>query len=311
MITRKHLRLTTAVIYSWRIILFSFLCSLAAFLIYVVLGFRDFVIPISVVAVMGTALAIILGFRNASAYDRWWEARKLWGGIVNESRTLTRQVITIVDPEKVPKELWDYSTEVVRRQIAWANALKLQLRDKTDTKLWEEQVKIHIPDEEFKQIMQQGNKATQLMMLQGRAVKRINSKEMLDIYSYIQMDDTLTRLTDLQGGCERIKVTPLPRPYDYYTLSFLYCFVTFLPFGFLQEFTALSNPLLLFPVVIIVSWIFYQIYVLGMVLACPFNNLATDIPLDAICTVIEIDLKEVIGDTDIPEKLQPVNGVIM
>src|SRR5690606_41118967 len=102
MITRRHLRLDTALRYSWRNILYSLICSTIVFLLHVIFDFDDIIIPIGVVGILGTALAIILGFRNSSAYDRWWEARKIWGGVVNESRTFTRQGLTIVDPKHVP-----------------------------------------------------------------------------------------------------------------------------------------------------------------------------------------------------------------
>ena len=133
----------------------------------------------------------------------------------------------------------------------------------------------------------------------------------MDTYSYIQMDDTLTRHFDLQGGCERIKATPLPKPYDYYTLAFLYLFVTFLPFGFIHELQQHAHAAWVFPISMLVSWIFYQIYVLGKVLSMPFGNLHTDIPLDAICRVIEIDLRQVLKETDVPQPLTPKNGVLM
>lgn len=311
MITRTHLRIDTAIVYSWKNLLFSFICSLLAYLVHTTLGNDSFIIPTSVVAILGTALAIILGFRNSSAYERWWEARKIWGGIVNESRTLTRQVLTIVDPHNIPPGLWEASTQVVRRQLAWINALRLQLRQITNEEEWKQHVARHLSEGDYTFIKSKTNKVTQLAMLQGNQIKEINSDEILDVFSYIQMDDTLTRLTDLQGMCERIKSTPLPRPYDYYTMAFLSLFIFFFPFAFMSEFEALHVPYLIFPVTMFVGWIFYQIYVLGKVLSRPFDNLKTDIALNAICTTIEIDLKEIIEDKDVPTPLKPVDGALM
>tara|TARA_R110002096_G_scaffold394029_1_gene589226 strand:- start:149 stop:526 length:378 start_codon:yes stop_codon:yes gene_type:complete len=125
------------------------------------------------------------------------------------------------------------------------------------------------------------------------------------------MDDTLTRLTDLQGRCERIKSTPLPRPYDYYTMLFLNLFILFFPFAFIEMFISLSAPLLVIPVTAIIGWIFYQIYVFGLVMSNPFENWKTDVALSAISNVIEIDLKEIIDDKDVPTKMQPEDGSIM
>lgn len=311
MITRRYLRLDTAIRYSWKNILFSLVCSTLAWFIHVVLGGENLFIPIEAVAILGTALAIILGFRNSSAYDRWWEARQIWGTIASESRTFTRQALTIVDPHKVPADLWETCTRIVRGQIAWVHALRLQVRHQTDYKAWEKEVGVHLRQEDFDFIMSKTNKVTQIGMLLGYAIKELNAYETMDTWSYIQMDDTLTRIMELQGRAERIKSTPLPRPYDYYTMAFLNLFILFFPFGFIETFISLSAPLLIIPVTIIVGWIFYQIYVFGLVMSNPFENWQTDVPLTSICTLIEIDLKETIGDKDIPEIKKEVNGALM
>lgn len=311
MITRNYLRLDTAIRYSWKNILYSLSCGFLAWLIHVEFEMEEWAIPISVVAILGTALAIILGFRNSSAYDRWWEARKIWGGVVNESRTFTRQALTIVDPRNVPVELWENCTRIVRGQIAWINALRLQLREQHDPETWARDVGRHLRKEDYDFIMTKTNKVTQIGMLLGYAIKELNAHETMDTFSYIQMDDTLTRITDLQGRAERIKSTPLPRPYDYYTMAFLNLFVFFFPFAFIETFIKISAPLMIIPVTGIVSWIFYQIYVFGRVMSNPFENWKTDVALTAICTVIEIDLKETIGDEDVPVLMKPENGALM
>ncbi len=311
MITRRHLRLGTALRYSWKNIIYSFVCAGLAWLVHVGWGLDKFFIPKEAVGILGTALAIILGFRNSSAYDRWWEARKIWGGVVNESRTFTRQVLTIVDPRHVPAELLENCKRLVRGQIAWVNALRLQLRNQTDKEVWQEEVGIYLNTDKYNEIMTKSNKVTQIAMLQGYAIKEINAHETLDTYSYIQMDDTLTRLTDLQGRCERIKSTPLPRPYDYYTMLFLNLFIFFFPFAFIEMFISLSAPLLVIPVTVIIGWIFYQIYVFGLVMSNPFENWKTDVALSAISNVIEIDLKEIIEDKEVPAKMEAKNGSIM
>lgn len=311
MITRKYLRLDTAIRYSWKNILYSLICSTAAWFVHVELGLTKLAIPISVVAILGTALAIILGFRNSSAYDRWWEARKIWGGVVNESRTFTRQAMTIDDPRNIPAELREVITRAIRQQIAWVYALKLQLRNITDKDTWDQEVGSHLRPEDYEFIMGRSNKVTQLGMLNGYIIKELQAHEAMDIFSYIQMDDTITRLTDLQGRAERIKSTPLPRPYDYYTMAFLSLFVFFFPFAFVETFITLSASVLIIPVTVIVSWIFYQIYVFGKVLSNPFENWKTDVALAAISRVIEIDLKEVIEEDEIPKPLVPEGGALM
>ncbi len=271
----------------------------------------DWAIPVGVVAILGTALAIILGFRNTSAYERWWEARKIWGGIVNESRTFTRQALTIVGRAEMAPDLWQDCCRIVRAQIAWINALRLQLREQYDPEVWRKEVGVHLSDKDFEEIMSKSNKVTHIAMLMGYAIKELNAHETMDTFSYIQMDDTLTRITDLQGRAERIKSTPLPVPYDYYTMAFLAIFVTFFPFAFVETFDEIAFAWLVIPVTIVVSWIFFQIYVIGRVMSKPFANWKTDVALTSICKVIEVDLKEIIGDKDIPEYEQPKGGAIM
>ncbi len=311
MITRQSFQLHTAIRYSWKNILISFFCASLAYFSYYFFGADTVIVPVATVAILGTALAIILGFKNSSAYDRWWEARKIWGGVVNESRTLTRQVLTIVDPKNVPPELWDDSVQVVQRQMAWINALRLQLRGSTDESDWENSVAANLSEEDYATIAGKTNKVTWLAMLQGDQIKEMNVRGDLDTFSYIQMDDTLTRLTDLQGRSERIKGTPLPKPYDYYTMAFQNLFIFFFPFAFMKQLAELNEAYLIFPITVLVGWMFYQIYTLGKVLARPFDNIKTDVALNAICRTIEIDLKEIIKSENIPGPLQPEKGVLM
>ena len=311
MITRNYLRLDTAIRYSWKNILYSVICSTLAWYIHVPLGESELSVPISVVAILGTALSIILGFRNSSAYDRWWEARKIWGGVVNESRSYMRMALTIVNPYDVPEDIRTVGNALVRQQIAWVNALRLQLRNQKDRALWDQEIGVYLPKDEYERIMKMTNKVTQIGMLNGSIIKDLQMREKMDIFSYLQMDDTITRLVDLQGKAERIKSTPLPRPYDYYTMAFLSLFIFFFPFAFVESFIDLSASLMIIPVTTIVGWIFYQIYVFGKVLSNPFENWKTDVALHAISRVIEIDLKETILEQDIPKPLVPEGGTLM
>lgn len=311
MIVRKYFRLDTSIRYSWKNILYSLICSGLAIAVHVIWEQSQLKVPAGVVGILGTALAIILGFRNTSAYERWWEARKIWGGLVNESRTFTRQALTIVDRKDVTPELWESCSRIVRTQIAFVNALRLQLRTQKDPEEWQNTVGKHLKEEDFEHVMSKTNRATHLGMTMGFAIKELNAHETMDTFSYIQMDDTLTRITDLQGRAERIKDTPLPVPYDYYTMSFLAVFVFFFPFAFIDKFMAFEAAWPIIPITVVISWIFYQIYVIGRVMSKPFASWKTDVAMNSICTTIEIDLKEVIGDSDIPEMVKPKGGALM
>lgn len=311
MITRSQLHLPTSLRYSWRNMVFSAVCSSLA---YGLIHFPNapwVEVPITVVAILGTALAIILGFKNSSAYDRWWEARKIWGGVVNESRTLTRQVLHLVDPEHASPEIKETVSGLVRMQLAWVNALRLQLRRITDPSAWQQSVGTHLGQEQYSALQGRSNKVTYLSMQIAAVLKHLHGTEVIDGFFHMQLDNTLSRLTDLQGMAERIRSTPLPRPYDYYTKAFLNLFILFFPFGVIHTFIDAGHAWLVIPVTVIVGWIFFQLYIFGKVMSNPFENWQTDVALDAICTTIAIDLKEALGDTDIPKPLEPVDGVLM
>ncbi len=311
MITRDHLRLDTALRYSWKNIIYSLVCAGLAYAIHEIFGQDNVYVPTQVVSVLGVALAIILAFRNSSAYDRWWEARKIWGGVVNDSRSFMRQAMTMNSTQKMSEDEMAMTRKLVRSQVAWVNALRLQLREKTEAALWDTQVGAFLDDEEYRLIMSRSNKVTQISVIQGRILRELQVADKLDLFSYIQISDTLTRLTDLQGKAERIKSTPLPKPYDYYTRAFLNLFIIAFPFAFIDIFRDIESIYLIFPVTALIGWIFYQLFVFGKVMSSPFANFKTDVALHAISNVIEIDLRETIEDKDVPEKMKPVDGALM
>lgn len=310
MITRSRMKLSTTLKYSWKNILFSAACAVTAYVLHVPMGIDDYYIPTEVVSIFGVALAIILAFKNGSAYDRWWEARKVWGAIINESRTWARQVITCIDI-KLPDEGHEYQMRnLVNRQIAWTNALKLRLRRIEARETWDEQVGQYLEVEEYTHLLTVTNAVSHLGYVQGRTIKKMFSEHEMDLFVYLEMQSTLTRLVDCQGAAERIKNTPLPMPYEYYTRAFLYLFIFMFPFAFIKVFMSAHSELLVIPITVIVGWMFHQIYVFGLVLSRPFENWGTDVALDSISRTIEIDLKEAIGEKEIPEMLKPVRGIL-
>ena len=230
MITRKSLRLGPVLRFSWNNLTYSFFAALMTYIMHVYLVDENVSIPPSVVAILGTALAIIMAFRNASAYDRWWGTRKQWANIESESRTFTRQALTVVDPDHISEALLERCLQLVRGQMGWVNALRLQLKENHNDQEWDEKVGVYFSQKDYQKIRSRKNPVTQIGMLQGNAIKELNAEEVLDIYSYIQIDDTITRLTDIQGSLEAVRDTPLPRPYDYYTRAFLAVFILFFPF---------------------------------------------------------------------------------
>ncbi|HBQ00024.1 MAG TPA: hypothetical protein DD672_06025 [Gammaproteobacteria bacterium] len=310
MIVRKYLRLDRSIRYSREILLFCALISSAVWYLQEHAGFDWLVCPETVVGVLGTALAIVLAFRNSSAYERWWDARTTWGGIINESRTFARQAMTIADPTEYSQELREVSTRAVKQQIAWANALRLQLQNVDDVEVWQLEVGNYLRMDDYAELLKSRNKVTALGLLNGETIKELEAHDEMDIYSYIQMDDTITRLTELQGRAERVKNTPLPTPYDYYTYAFLLVFVFLFPFAFADEFIDANFGVMVIPITVITGWIFNQLYIFGSVLARPFDQLETDVPMHFICRNLEIDLKQAIGHAEIPEPIEAVNGIL-
>ncbi len=266
-------------------------------------------LPFGVVAMLATALAIFLAFRNNSAYDRWWEARKIWGGIVNSSRTFGRQVMTLTSLSQEPTEaVAAYQKELIYRHIAWINALRLQLRKETT---WDE-IKPLLEPEEFDWAMQTQNHATQLVQKQGLRLADGRKQKLIIEARYLEiLDETLTSLYDLQGKAERIKNTPLPRQYDYFPRVFLFLFVTLLPSGMITELKEVDSSWMVIPLATVVSYVFYVLMRVGEFNEDPFEGRFSDTPMTALCRTIEIDMREQLSETDLPPKLEPVDGILM
>lgn len=268
-----------------------------------------FHLPFPLVATLATALAIFLAFRNNSAYDRWWEARRIWGGIVNISRTIGRQVTSLTSLSSCPaEEIAAFQREFVYRHLAWVNALRLQLRTSDQ---WDE-VRSLIGDQEFEWLTRRQNRATQLVQKQGLRLAQARQAGLLIEARYHEiLDESLTALYELQGQAERIKNTPLPRQYDYFPRVFMFLFVTLLPAGMITELQKVDSAWLVIPLATVVSFMFYVLMRVGEFNEDPFEGRFSDTPMTALCRTIEIDLREQLGETDLPPKLEPVDGILM
>jgi putative membrane protein len=315
MITRKNLKFSIILKGAWRILLLWLLLASGAYFLYFGLHTTAIALPFAPIAVLGTALSIFLGFRNSSSYDRWWEARKIWGGIVNNSRTFGRQVITLsVLPEKEKdfraSDLANYRKELIYRQLAWVNVLRLQLRLQLQPGTWKEDVSKFLPEAESDELLETKNKATQIILNQAKKIAAGQSRGIFDDFRHIQLDNTLTEFYNLQGQCERIKNTPLPRQYDYFNRLFMNLFVILLPFSMLEIFEKTGLPILLIPFTVIIGFVFYIVEGVGRRNEDPFENKITDTPMSALCRTIEIDLREMLGEKDLPSKMEAHDGFL-
>jgi putative membrane protein len=276
-----------------------------------VVKITDITLPFSIAAILGSALAIFVAFRNQSSYARWWEARTIWGGIINSSRIFARQIIANADNAVATGKAsmanaGDYKKEMIYRQIAFAHALRLHLR-KQDA--WYELQHL-LAETEFQDLLIRQNKPNMLLNQQGIRIKEAMRIELLGAFDNISMEPNLATFNNWQGACERIKNTPLPMNYQYFTKLFLYVFICILPLCLIGDFTIMDMSYLVIPVSFLISIVFAVMNRVGEINESPFENAMADIPLTTICNTIERDLKEMLREP-LPEKIIPENGYLM
>ncbi|MEW6372477.1 MAG: bestrophin family protein [Pseudomonadota bacterium] len=244
---------------------------------------------------MGLPLAIFLGFRNNSAYDRYWEGRKLWGELVLRSRNFARECLSLVDPAPGHEHVRE---RMIRRAIGFAHALRHNLR-RTDP---EQDVAPHLAPAEWAALRTRPNVTHAIMLEMGADLARCRNAGMLDSVRAAALDATISAMVATGASCERIKNTPVPFSYTLllHRTAYMYCFL--LPFGLVDSIGYLT-PL----VVAIVAYTFYGLDALGDEIEEPFGLSPNDLPLDAICRAIEIDLRDALGDPELPPPLAPVN----
>ena len=250
---------------------------------------------------MGLPLAIFLGFRNTTAYDRYWEARKLWGELVLRTRNLARQCLSLLDVPEPPdpvRRAEDVRVRMLHRAIAFVHALRLQLRGQRDDALLERWTTA----QEFERVRTASNPADALMLAMGRDLGDCLRQGRIEPCLAAEIDQTLSSLTAAAASCERIRNTPIPFSYTLllHRTAYMYCFL--LPFG-LVDTTGFMTPF----VVAIVAYTFFGLDALGDEIEEPFGLETNDLPLDTLCRAIEIQVREALGDTGLPSALEPVN----
>lgn len=270
----------------------------------------DIALPFSIAGILGSALAIFIAFRNQSSYARWWEARTIWGGIINNSRIFARQIIANVDNAvtigKVSQtDANAFKKEMIDRQITFAHSLRLHLRKQDNFKEFQHL----LSDNEFDEIKQKQNSPNMLLHKQGIRIKEGMQQELLGAFDNISMEPNLATFNNWQGACERIKNTPLPMNYQYFTKLFLYVFIFVLPICLIGDFTKLGIAFMVIPVSFIICFVFAVMNRVGEINENPFENQIQDIPMTALCNNIERDLKEMLGE-EMPEKMETKNGYL-
>lgn len=314
MILKKNFSPAKVWLYIRRQMYFVIGWSTAVWLLFALTGYKALALNFTPIGVLGSALAIFVAFRNNSAYGRWWEARTLWGGIVNSSRVLARLAITFTDSHAHQAQYDRGRSEAFKRDlvykcIAWVHALRLHLRQQED---WET-IRPLLPEHEHRELIGTQNKPAYLQLMIGRKIYEAMGNGTLGGFDSFQMEGQLLALANYQGGCERIKNTPLPRQYDFFTRVFVLLFALLLPFGLLGFFAAApfaGLSWLVVPLSVLIAGVFVIMERTGAANEDPFENRVTDVPLTSLCNTIERDLREMLGEQTIPEKLLPKDGYL-
>jgi putative membrane protein len=246
--------------------------------------------PLTIPAFIGTSISILLSFKLNQSYDRWWEARKVWGSIVNDSRSLVIQLHTLADrgSESLIKK-------IAYRQIAWCYALGQSLRGLNPT----ENIERYLSDADLATLKTHSNKPLTMLYLHGMDIKEMKTKNQLDTFSQIQLDNTIVRLCDAQGKAERIKGTVFPVTYRLFLHSIIYLFVVTLSIALKDTAVYFEIPLL-----ILISCAFFLLEKSATHMQDPFENRPTDTPVTGIARTIEINIKQLLNETNIPAPLQ-------
>jgi putative membrane protein len=302
---------------------------------------RWMAIPWLPLSVIGIAVAFYVGFKNNQAYNRLWEARKIWGAMINNSRMLGTMLKHFVASDTIsPQELELIKRRMVHRHIAYLYTLRQQLLAPApwehvslrwifgyfnrkrhyhlleipyEQELAEVAAKPYLDPEEQKTYEGAANKATQLIDRQTGDLAALFRNNCMNMMQHIELQRTLNNFYDEQGKAERIKRFPFPRHYGSFSFVFVCIFVFLLPFGVVGEFSKLGGDMywLSVPIGALIGWIFVVLEIVGDYSENPFEGLYNDVPMLSICRTIEIDLLQMFGEKDIPKPIQPKNSVLM
>lgn len=320
MIVSHNMRVRHVVHTTWPSLLYFLLLSLGVYALHHNLGV-EMAVPFNAVATLSTVLAIYLGFKANQAYDRWWEARKIWGLLVNFSRGFGREVLTFLEPtvDGEISEVKAWQRRVLRRHIAFVHGLRVFLRHRNGYVRRAENLikppnsyddlRDFLSADELEEVVALKNPPNELLLRQGEELAEAFRRGWLTDFRFVQMSSTLTEFNNHQGRAERIKNTPLPRPYSFYSRMFVYIHGTLVPFAFIEELGWLNVPLSL-----VINFVFLSLDIVGQYTEDPFENRIADVPLTAISLTIEENLKEMSREKlpvpPLPEKPPAIEGVI-
>jgi len=336
MYTKKRYSALAMLLWTRNETLIFVVMSVVPVVIYDVFEQRWLHLPWLPIALVGTAVAFILGFQNNAVYGRLWEARKIWGGIVNASRAWGFQVNDFVtnqfaDEPASEEELAGIRRCLVLRHIAWMTALRHALRasrpweggvSEGTNKEWAARIGVrehhitlrddivdYVPADDLECVLRRANPAAQLLGKQSAQLRALRERGLIEDFRHMEMQSTLTELVGHQGKSERIKNFPYPRQYATLNWGFLWAFLVLLPLGMLHEFDKVGQSIQaehgqigeLFiwfsvPLTVLVMWVFHTLERIGRVGENPFEGSPNDVPITTMARGIEIDLRELLGE---------------
>jgi len=258
---------------------------------------------------VGTALGLLLVFRTNASYDRFWEGRKLWGGIVNESRNLARLAVTHLNADQGLRD------RIVRWAVCFPYVSMYVLRKETKRRPDAEKVEISsgikilgpmstsLPPDDCRRVLETNHIPTAVARQISELLREARDRGLISDYVMAAIDQNTQQLIDYVGGCERIHKTPIPFAYMVHVRRalILYCF--FLPFALAGEFDLMTVP-----ITFIVAYVFIGIEEIGVEIEDPFGHDENDLPLEAICATIERNLLDMIHQP--PVKPQMIEGPV-
>ena len=300
-------------------------------LCYYFFNFEWLSIPWQPLSLIGIAVAFYLGFKNNSSYERVWEGRKIWGGIVNTSRSFTVMIRDFINNDEAQekledKELLKIKKRIIHRHVAWLKALTFEMRK---VKSWEhqsaheqafrkehntdfkesrfEELKDYISEEDYQYAMSKGNRSSHLLSIQSKDLMALRSSGHLEHFRHLEIQSQITELYTLQGKSERIKNFPFPRQYASINYYFVVLFIALLPLGMLDVFNNLTGEYWIWmtiPFAVIGSWVFWLMELIGDHSENPFEGLYNDVPISSMARGIEIDIRQMIDEENLPESMK-------
>jgi len=349
MYTQRRFPFKSVLIWTKRELIFFIALSTSITILYELLNIKWLQVPLTPVGLIGTAVAFMVGFQNNAAYDRIWEARKIWGGIVNSSRSL---IITVKDSFYMHRSEANQDESVnikivTHRHIAWLTALRYALRTK---KGWEasyeamhkqatfaynipefestleDELKIHLSEEELKYVMTKDNKPNAIMSLQSKHLRKLTDEKKFWDFSLLNLQVILKELTEHQGKAERIKNFPYPKQYGSIGYHFVHIFMWLLPMAIIPSFASMgeniasTNPFIgnnfvwfNIPFTVVVIWVFNTMLRIGLAGENPFEGSPNDVPISNISRGITRDILQIIDEdpANIPAPFENINHVEM